>query len=487
MKKLSLVILSISSMVYATPKAILQNNSTFIYHDIPQDVITISDMFTQGSFYGRLRFNYSAFKWDDEINKDGKWIRKDNAIGAIGGSLIYNSAYLYGLGFRVGGYASKAYGSLDDDLAYLYKGGKDLICRYDMLSDGISDMAVLAQAYIEYRYKSGYFQYGRVLFDSFLTKSNDTKMIPNGFEGYTYHSSDIPDTKIKVAYLLRQKLKDHTSYHHLLAWQPRTTTDKYAPYTQNDDSAMHRGLSLDKLYQRGIDDRLVVLEATNQTIHNLKITANYTAVPKLLSLAMMQLDYKISYGKWQIKPAIRYMYQFDDQAGKIGGANLKTITAGYKNPDSLDTYMIATRLDLVSDSYKLRFGYSYIADKADIVAPWRGFPTGGFTRAMSQYNWYANTKTYMARVDLNLDKMDIAKSTTATIKYAIQDFDDKKLGVPSDNDIITLDVIKRFETKPNLYLKFRFAHSFGKSITYGTIAKPENSYSEGRLELNYLF
>jgi hypothetical protein len=250
---------------------------------------------------------------------------------------------------------------------------------------------------------------------------------------------------------------------------------------------MHRGLSLDKLHQRGIDDRLVVLEATNQTIHNLKITANYTAVPKLLSSAMMQLDYKISYGKWQIKPALRYMYQFDDQAGKIGGANIKTITAGYKNPDSLDTYMIAARLDLVRDSYKLRFGYSYIADKADIVAPWRGFPTGGFTRAMSQYNWYANTKTYMARVDLNLGKMDIAKSTTATIKYAIQDFDDKKLGVPSDNDIITLDVIKRFENEPNLYLKFRFAHSFGKSTTYGTITKPENSYSEGRLELNYLF
>jgi hypothetical protein len=61
MKKLSLAILSISSMIYATPKATLHNNSTLTYHDTPQDVTTLSDIFTQGSFYGRLRFNSSAF------------------------------------------------------------------------------------------------------------------------------------------------------------------------------------------------------------------------------------------------------------------------------------------------------------------------------------------------------------------------------------------------------------------------------------------
>jgi hypothetical protein len=487
MKKFSFSILYLSAILYATPKATLHSNSTLTYHDIPKDVSTLSDVFTQGVYYGRLRFNSSAFKWDDEIIKNDKWIRKDNAIAAIGGSLIYNSAYLYGFGFRVGGYASKAFGSLDDSQAYLYKGGKDLICRYDMLKDGSSDMAVLAQAYLEYRYQKGYLQYGRVLFESFLTKSNDTKMIPNGFEGFTYHSTDIPDTKIKMAYLLRQKLKDHTSYHHLLAWQPKTSNDKYAPYTQNDDSAMHRGLSLEKLKQRGIDDRLVVLEASNKSIHNLKITANYTAVPKLFSSAMMQLDYKWDFDGLKIKPSLRYMYQFDDKAGKIGGANLKTITAGYKNPNSLDTYMIAARLDVVSDIYRVRFGYSYIADKADIVAPWRSFPTSGFTRVMRQYNWYANTTTYMMRLDLDLSKINLLYNATATFKYAIQDFDDKKLGTPSDNDVLTLDIIKQFDSKPNLYLKFRFAHSFGKSTTYQNITKPKNSYSEGRLELNYLF
>jgi len=45
-------------------------------------------------------------------------------------------------------------------------------------------------------------------------------------------------------------------------------------------------------------------------------------------------------------------------------------------------------------------GYSKIADKADFTTPWRAFPTGGYTRAMGQTNWYANTSSYLLRADL---------------------------------------------------------------------------------------
>jgi len=481
MKKLFISSLIISSYLYPNPKVTLKSNSSLIYHTLPSSVDNFSDIFSKGVFYGRLRFNSSAFKWDDELHKGTKWLRKDNAIGAIGGSLTYHSAYMYGVGFGVGGYVSKAKGSLDNSLAYLYKGGKDLINRYDMLHHGDSDMSVIAQSYIEYRYSKGYMQYGRVLFDSFLTKSNDTKMIPNAFEGVTYHSSDISDTHIKLAYLTKQKLKDHTKFHHLLAWKPRTDDDKYAPYTQNDDSAMHRGLTLEKLQQKGIDDRLIVCEVDNHSIDKLDVKVNYTSVPKLLSSAMIQLDYKLSYKDVTIKPAVRYMYQFDDQAGQIGGANLKGITQGYKTPNSLDAYLVATRLDIGYKFYKFRLGYSYVANKGDIVAPWRGFPTSGFTRAMSQYNWYANTKAYMLQCNIDMQKAHLFTGTKATFKYVIQDFDDKKLGVPSDNQLITLDIFKKFEN--DIYMKLRFAHSFGKSVAN----KLENSYSEARMEFNYLF
>ena len=66
----------------------------------------------------------------------------------------------------------------------------------------------------------------------------------------------------------------------------------------------------------------------------------------------------------------------------------------------LTTWLLGVRCDLALDNLQLRLAYTKVADKADIIAPWRGFPTAGFTRAMSQYNWYANTKSYMVQANL---------------------------------------------------------------------------------------
>jgi len=93
------------------------------------------------------------------------------------------------------------------------------------------------------------------------------------------------------------------------------------------------------------------------------------------------------------------MRQFDQGAGVFVGPNLKMQTEGYLNTKSLDSILYAARVDVVRDTFKLRFGYTKVADEADLVTPWRGFPTAGFSRAMSQYNWNANTKSYMVQLD----------------------------------------------------------------------------------------
>ena len=103
------------------------------YYILPQEVDTLSDMFTEGLFYGRLRFNSFGFKWKEELDIGDRSVRKDHAIAAIGGSVIYKSAYLNGFAFTLAGYTTQSEGSLSPNEVYLYKGGKGLLSRYDTL------------------------------------------------------------------------------------------------------------------------------------------------------------------------------------------------------------------------------------------------------------------------------------------------------------------------------------------------------------------
>ena len=455
-----------------------------IFEEDPQKADNIGDMFCQGMFYGRIRFNSFGFQWKEEIELEGFPLRKDHAVAGLGGSLIYRSAYLHGFSVGAGLYTSGSQGSLSSDEAYLYKSGKGLLSRYDLLTDGKKSLTSLAQAYLEYKHEYVSLKVGRQIFESFLTQSNDTKMIPNTFEGVTLNTPTLYDTSFKAAYLTRQKLRDHSDFHHVLAVGDNPN-DPYDFFTQNDDTAMHYGLDLSELKARGIDDRLIVLEAKNRGIENLTLKVNYTAVPDLISSAMIQADYRVYLGDWSVIPALRYMQQFDNGAGDIGGANLKTLTDGYKDPDSLDAELYGARVDIVKDAFKLRFGYTNIADKGDIVAPWRGFPTTGFTRAMGQYNWCANTESFMFQVDYKFEKLSDFKIIS---RFAIQDFDDRKMGVQADSNTFTIDFLKGLGETP-VYLKTRFAHVYGDNDTVAEngFHKLDPSYDEIRVEVNYLF
>jgi len=485
--KLVWILIALISTVYGSEdsqKHSLKCNMLHMYDEMPGEVDNITDMFTEGIFYGRLRFNSFGFRWKEEV--DG--IKENHTVAALGGSMIYKSAVLNGFSVGAGVYMSQSIGSLDNEKSYLYKSGKDLLSRYDLLTEDTENITSLAEAFVKYNYKETSIKFGRQLFESFLTKSNDTKMIPNTFEGFTLHSKDIPETSLKMAYLTRQKLRDHSDFHHLLAYGYDRQIDgneTYLRYTENDDSAMHRGLTLYELEARGIDDHLIIAEVKNESIENLTLTMNYTAAPDLVSAAMIQSDYRFYLGGLSIIPGLRYMKQFDDGAGEIGGANLKTLTDGYSDPDSLDASLFGARVDVVEDEFKLRFGYTKVADDGDIVAPWRGFPTAGFTRAMGQYNWYANTESYMVQLDYEFEIIEEFKIIS---RFVVQDFDDEKIGVQADSNVFTIDLLKGLGESP-LYVKTRYAHVAGDDDTIAAngIQKPDPSYDELRIELNYLF
>lgn len=443
---------------------------------------TLMEVLTKAEIRGKVRTNTFMFKWGEENEK-----RKDHTITGFGGNLQLETAELLGFSAFAGWHGTFGAGSLEDSEANLYKGGKDVIERHDILNNGRGIISVFSEAYLKYRKGETTLKAGRQAFSSFLTKTNDTKMIPNTFEGVSLENTSIPSTSIKTAILTKQKLRDHSDFHHVLAVGDNPS-DPYSKYTENDDSAMHFGLKLSELESRGIEDRLIIIEAKNKSMENLTVNLNYTTVPKLVSSMMAQADYKLDLLDWTVTPGIRYMKQFDEGAGEIGGANLKTNTHGYANPLSLDGEMYGARVDLKKDRLKLRLGYTVISDDGDLLAPWRGFPTGGFTRAMGQYNWQANTKSFMAQADY---KFKSIKNLSVSSRFAIQDFDDEKAGVQSDSKAFTLDFRKKMDSLP-VYIKTRLAHVIGEEDTIvqtidGTITKPDSSYDEFRIEFNYLF
>ena len=472
----------------AKPKIQLKNNMMLKTNVTPGSVDNISDMFKEGVMYGRLRMN--SFKWDwanDDANLD------NHAFG-LGGTLRYHTASFKGVSAMAGlYYTDSPIESLRIDPVDIgtVKAGKDTFSRYNVKNSSNYSMAVLAEANIQYQYSKTKLIAGRQIFESFITKSNDTKMIPNTFEGAVVEMNEIPNTRIRGAFFTAQKLRDHTEFHDVITFKDGNGDS----WGNNDDSAIHKGLSYDNFKNAGADvnHQLIVVDARNKSIKGLKVDVTYAGVPGVVSSLTGEINYKIALSNgYSLTPGARYMHQMDDGGGVIGGATLKGTLAGqsgsalgYSNVDSLNAQLAMARLVLKKGALKVKLAYSAVASSgADIVAPWRGFPTGGYTRAMAQYNWYAGTKTTAAEVHYDFGKAGIVPGFSTLFRYAMQDFDEAKqaAGVQADSNILHMDF--RESITPDLYAKVRVGLVSAKDRE-GSVDK--DSYNEYRFELNYLF
>lgn len=475
----------------ARPKRVLQANMNEVYNAILPSVDNISDAFANGMFYGRLRTNLFIYDWKAPNNT----LNADNKAFGLGGSLIYKTAPLLGVSATAGlYYSSSPFSSLreeNSDVGFV-KSGKDTFSRYDVSTNGDWHMAVLAQAYLQYDLLKTSFKFGRQLFESALTASNDTKMIPNTFEGFSFESKDLSKTVVKGAYFTAQKLRDHTTFHDVLTFKDSSGNS----WNNNDDSGSHKGLSYANFIAAGEDPEheLLVAAISNKSISNLKLDFTYTAVPYVVSSFIGELNYKINLtNDCALSPGFRYMQQIDDGGGKIGGASLSGNLAidkapvtllGYKERYTLDGSAWMARLVLTKGVLKVIAGYSDVANEADLVAPWRGFPTGGYTRAMAQTNWMANTKSTMLGASYDFGKADILKGFKVISRYVVQDFDESKqaAGVQADARVVHIDLVQQITS--SLDAKIRMGAVSADNREDGT---DKDSYSEYRFEINYLF
>jgi len=480
------LVLSLAADVEETKQS-LKPNYALIYNVLPPKVNSLPEIFTEAMAYGRLRSNWFFFQYEDEVDPD---YVNHNILG-VGGSLVYKTAPYAGFSTTTGLYYTSAGTGWDDqssDLGAL-RSGKDVISRYNAFRGEGSSFSVLAQANVRYEFDRSEITVGRQIVNSFFTKSNDTKMIPNTFEGVVVETSAIEKTHLSAAYITRQKLRDHDNFHSVIMYDDRDT-DAKSHWDGNDDSANHRGLSYVKFKEAGQDETpgLFLIDGNTRALltKDLKVSGAALYLKDLFSTAMLELNYQLALGDGYIlTPGIRYVQQFDDGAGKLAGASLNGLAASdstdpvyrsfYTNPDSVDASMAAARLVVNKNAGSLSLGYSKVADEADFITPWRGFVTGGYTRTMGRYNWIANTQTYRVLGSYDFVNYDLK----TYLSFTHEDYDQQKVN-GDDANVYYLGLIKEIEEVPNL--SFRFRTEFVDQ-TIGSI----DNYAEARAELNYLF
>jgi len=454
--------------------------------------------------------------WDHEFEAYGG--TGDNKIWGAGGSLVYKTGFYKGLGATVAFYGTTSLtrdnlvtnGNVGgtDGWTNSGKAGKD---GYRTRMDGTeADIGVIAEGYGEYKTGKTDVKIGRQMIETTMLASNDTKMVPNTFTAAMVENQDIANTKIQAGYVVNQKLRDHQIFHSILAYDSGVTgTSKVAKVNGNDDSGVHKGLSVLNISSAGEDANPELMLATieNKSIPNLKLNGEYYRINGFFSTAIAEANYKIALGgDWTLTPGVRYLRQMDDGAGAIGGAamngsmgrdktNAAAITArnSYTNYNSADGSILMERLVLAKGPLSLMAGYSYTADKADIIAPWRGFPTGGYTRDMAQVNWVANTESWMVKADYDFDKAGVVPGLIGALSYTDMNFDDRKNAALasdlSDRSMLHLDLIQTLKAIPNTEFKFRYAgiNAANSAKTSGSTGLDKESYNEYRFEINYLF
>ena len=463
------------------PRQALKTNGQLLYKPV-KNVDTFTELFTQGELYMRLRSNTFYYGYD---NTDAS--HDTQLISGLGASLLYQSAKYYNFDFGVAGYASYAFFNSHAYPVDTLKSGHDLVSRYDFVNHNDKYMAVIGQAYLRYGdVKTAQVAVGRQLVETFYTKSNDTKIIPNTFDGVVVDTKAVPDTALRLAYLTKQKLRDHTSAHAVLMYgdslSSPTSTGTTAKWSENDDSAMHKGLTYTALKTAGkpTDAPLITGDIHNTSMKNLKADASFYVVPELLSQIMLEGNYQIKMDGFSVTPGVRYIKQFDNGAGAVGGASYTNDTTGYKDATSLEAQMIAARVVTQIDNYKINLGYSNVLDEADLITPWRGFPTAGYTRSMARYNWRANTQGYRLELTMNENKTGVYKELYVQTSVLYTDADESKKGV--DELYYYLGFVQNLPMLPDLQWRLRLGYA---QYLQTTASKFNNL--DARFELNYLF
>lgn len=469
----------------------------------------LAGAFKEAKVDGKVRFNYFNWQWndlDDYTNgtvgttyaANGGTLNKDSSIAAIGGSLGIKTAPLYNISVQAEFFTSQPLSAFSRNEVYA-KSGADLdlrdafntsstranICGTGVCQNpglALDAINVLGIANVQYQFAKTNITLGKQYFDTPMTGTNDSKMVPNTFDGYTAVVNDIPSTVVTLGYIRKMKPRNQDQFVGLL----------------DSDSDVNKGLrtsgvttTITKALSENIPDYLGVIGIVNKSISNLELQGWFYRLDGILDDTILEANYKIPFNGFALTFGGRYMIQQDKLNGKLGAnvdvASADGVGTGYTNKTSLNSSLYALRAILEYGAAKFQYGYSAVADKADILAPWRGFPTGGYTRPMKIENWDANIKSWMLSFWYDFGKAGFVNGLDFNINYLVDNRDESKLQPKGDMKTITADINYKFNKSLSGRLRFG-DHDDKGNAQYEKLKTPKGwDFREYRAELNYKF
>ena len=422
----------------------------------------LASAFKEGKLVGDIRAHYISTDWDknDQWNVGQALPGKPNVDShgaAIGGSLIYQTAPLYGLSAGAGFYTTHGLGFATNTDNGVTMGnaknttGSDLFSRGPgAATDYGAGYSVLGQAYLQYDIAKTSIKGGRFLMSNPFISPNDTKMIPLTVQGGSVVSNDIANTMIQLDYANKVKergmnyfgsMADTGDTPDAIKNYYRTHYTTSAAITANDQNS----------YGTRSAPNVTIFGVKNKSIANLEIQGWYMNWPDLIDQAMGEANYKIKMGDVGIAFGARYMQQMDHGAGAIitpkdgssiyatGAVTSTSPTGGTSkvqlkgdSDNSVNTHLYAVRTVISYGNAKFLLAHSHTSSGGDMIAPWRAFPTDGYTRSMTQTDWNANTKAYKAQLDYDFNSL--VTGVSALVSYSYYNRDPSKVGYVGQTD-----------------------------------------------------
>lgn len=442
--------------------------------------------FKEGKFDGRLRMQYFNTIWDDNSAATGKGTANGTGM-AVGGSLIYKTAPLYGFSVGTGLYTTQNLGGITgaNDGAGATTSA-DLFSR-DSHYEGTTKVtdtygtgyAVLAQSYLEYGIQKSKIKAGRMLMTNPWITPNDTKMIPIAIEGAQAISNDLPNTTMQLDYADKIKERGMTYFGNMAdgldvpnAIRKNYDTHYNATSAEKNDDA----------------PGVMIAGIKNKSIDGLELQVWGMHWNDLVDQAIIEANYALEAGDVILGFGGRYIQQYDKGAGNL----ILPLSNNGDNDNSIDTSLWALKVSADYRAAKVLLAMSDTSADGDMIAPWRGFSTGDYTRSKTVTDWNANTRSYKALLNYDFDAMVSGISTI--VSYSFYDRDPSKTPYASatnrgfqngDTRQWNLDVIYNLAGNfKGTELKVRLMDQNNDT----TQAYPKDtSNQEMRLEANYRF
>lgn len=434
---------------------------------------SLESAFKEAKVNGKVRFNYFDWRWNDmddytkatsATGSSKTDVNKDSTIAALGGSIGIKTAPLYNISLQAEFFTSQPLSFMSKDAEFA-KSGADLDLRdafnttknYNAQTTSdleLESINVLGVANVQYQLKKTTVTAGRQYFDTPMTGTNDSKMVPNTFGGYTAVSNDISDTTVTLGFITEMKPRSQDQFVGLL---DNDSDVNNALRTSGNTTTVSATLSANK------PDYLGVIGVVNKSIKNLELQGWYYKLDGIIDDAIIEANYKIPVGPVSVTVGGRYFKQIDRLGGKLGanvdvasfdGKGSATVNNGYKDKTSLDSDLKGARIIAEYGAMKFQYGYTEVADEADILAPWRGFPTGGYTRPMKTENWDANIKSWMVSAWYDFGKAGMVDGLDVNINYLDDNRDESKIQPKGDMKTITADINYKFSKA--LFGRLRF-------------------------------